>query len=177
MRVGPPTNSTVHADSGIEVIKGMADSAPVFPPHAKPMYSNAGFNLLGFVVKKVTGMEYTRAVRRYITGPLGLEHTTFLPADHVVIPSTGLWHADLGQNNPYVPFPPPPPKKRYNPVNLNFQCRRRILHRPRPRRSGAVDPFPHRSQPEMAKTTHLRTVLNPSHRVSVGNHAHDDAHQ
>lgn len=112
MRVGPPTNSTVHADSGIEVIKGMADSAPVFPPHAKPMYSNAGFNLLGFVVKKVTGMEYTRAVRRYITGPLGLEHTTFLPADHVVIPSRELWHADLSQNNPYVPFPPPPPQKK-----------------------------------------------------------------
>ncbi|KAF8544150.1 beta-lactamase/transpeptidase-like protein [Trichophaea hybrida] len=53
-------------------------------------------------LEKVTGMSYTSAVQRYITHPLGMNRTSFLPArTNLVIPSiAGLWHADLGQSNP-----------------------------------------------------------------------------
>ncbi|KAF8535214.1 beta-lactamase/transpeptidase-like protein, partial [Trichophaea hybrida] len=85
-----------------QVLQGMADSNPVFPSGLKPTYSNVGFNLLGFVIERETGMTYEDAVKKYITQPLGMSRTEFLPArTNGVIPArVGLWHADLGQFNP-----------------------------------------------------------------------------
>jgi len=151
----------------------MADSNPVFPPGLKPTYSNVGFNLLGFVIEKETGMTYEAAVKKYITQPLGMSRTGFLPArTNAVIPTVGLWHADLGQNNPYPSRP-----RSFSP--LTFQCRGCVRNRLGPLPPRTVNPHPNlppppsRHPPQLAKTRCLRhLVVNPSRRIPLGNHSH-----
>jgi CubicO group peptidase (beta-lactamase class C family) len=46
-------------------------------------YNNAGFVLLGRVLEEVCEQSYRRALQELILGPLSLEHSTFVPPDHV----------------------------------------------------------------------------------------------
>ena len=49
----------------------------IAPPGARASYSQAGFNLAGRVVEKVTGLTYERAVASLILSPAGLSHSFF----------------------------------------------------------------------------------------------------
>jgi CubicO group peptidase (beta-lactamase class C family) len=51
------------------------------PPGARPSYSQAGFNLIGRIIEKVTGLTYERAVASLLFEPLGLAHSFYLPSD------------------------------------------------------------------------------------------------
>jgi CubicO group peptidase (beta-lactamase class C family) len=51
------------------------------PPGARASYSQAGFNLLGRVIEKVTGLTYERAVASLLFEPLGLAHSFYLASD------------------------------------------------------------------------------------------------
>ncbi|PWU47823.1 serine hydrolase [Micromonospora globispora] len=53
------------------------------PPGARASYSQAGFNLIGRIIEKVTGLTYERAVASLLFEPLGLEHS-FYPASDVL---------------------------------------------------------------------------------------------
>ena len=49
----------------------------IAPPGARASYSQAGFNLAGRVVEKVTGLTYERAVASLVLSPAGLSHSFF----------------------------------------------------------------------------------------------------
>lgn len=48
-----------------------------FSPGAQWEYSNSAYSLLGYIIEDVTKMPYEQAIRRYIFGPLHMEHSGF----------------------------------------------------------------------------------------------------
>ncbi|MCI5957716.1 MAG: beta-lactamase family protein [Clostridiales bacterium] len=58
------------------------------PIGAKVRDSAMGFVLLGFVLEKVFGMPLDEAVKRFVTVPLGMSRTGFLPAGDDVAPAS-----------------------------------------------------------------------------------------
>ena len=48
-----------------------------FSPGTSWSYSNSGYSLLGFIISKVAGMPYEKAVRQYIFTPLKMTHSGF----------------------------------------------------------------------------------------------------
>jgi CubicO group peptidase (beta-lactamase class C family) len=59
----------------------MAELAQISPPGARASYSQAGYNLAGRIVEKVTGLTYERAVASLVFEPLGLSHSFFARND------------------------------------------------------------------------------------------------
>jgi CubicO group peptidase (beta-lactamase class C family) len=58
-----------------EIVARIAEGQPNFEPDTMHRYSNAGYNLLGFIVEKVGGQPYPDALRDRITLKLGLRNT------------------------------------------------------------------------------------------------------
>jgi D-alanyl-D-alanine carboxypeptidase len=58
-----------------ETLAFIARGTPDFEPGEKRSYSNAGYVLLGFVVEKLAGKPYQDALKKRITGKLGLKDT------------------------------------------------------------------------------------------------------
>jgi D-alanyl-D-alanine carboxypeptidase len=58
-----------------EVIARIAQGQPDFEPGSRTQYSNAGYNLLGYVVEKAGGKPYAEALKDRITSKLGLNDT------------------------------------------------------------------------------------------------------
>jgi D-alanyl-D-alanine carboxypeptidase len=58
-----------------ETLAFIAKGKPDFEPGEKRSYSNAAYVLLGFVVEKLDGKTYQDALRKRITGKLGLKDT------------------------------------------------------------------------------------------------------
>lgn len=57
-------------------------------PGSKVRISDMGFILLGFLLEKLFEMPLDKAVRQYVTGPLGLSRTGYLPASGNVAPAS-----------------------------------------------------------------------------------------
>jgi CubicO group peptidase (beta-lactamase class C family) len=86
-------NHTAGLDWGIIVDTGEGDDAlavyvaklaeleQIAPPGARASYSQAGYNLAGRIVEKVTGLTYERAVASLVFEPLGLSHSFFARDD------------------------------------------------------------------------------------------------
>ncbi|HEX6676583.1 MAG TPA: serine hydrolase domain-containing protein [Actinomycetes bacterium] len=86
-------NHTAGLDWGITVDTGEGDDALagyvaklaglklIALPGARASYSQAGYNLAGRVVEKVTGLTYERAVASLVFEPLGLSHSFFARDD------------------------------------------------------------------------------------------------
>jgi CubicO group peptidase (beta-lactamase class C family) len=53
----------------------------IAPPGTRASYSQAGFNLAGRIIEKVTGLTYERAVASLLLEPLGMAHSLYAPAD------------------------------------------------------------------------------------------------
>ena len=49
----------------------------IAPPGTRASYSQAGFNLAGRIVEKITGLTYERAVASLVLSPAGLSHSFF----------------------------------------------------------------------------------------------------
>jgi CubicO group peptidase (beta-lactamase class C family) len=58
-----------------EVVARIAQGQPDFEPDAQHKYSNAGYNLLGYIVEKVGGKPYQEALKERITSRIGLKDT------------------------------------------------------------------------------------------------------
>jgi D-alanyl-D-alanine carboxypeptidase len=58
-----------------EMLAFIAKGTPEFEPGEKRSYSNAGYVLLGFVIEKLDGKPYQDALKKRITGKLGLKDT------------------------------------------------------------------------------------------------------
>ncbi|MGZ5399265.1 MAG: serine hydrolase [Nocardioides sp.] len=69
---------------GDEALSDFARSLSGWRLHSEPgstfSYSNAGFELLGLLVSRVTGTTFEDAVRRQVLTPLGMRESTFLRA-------------------------------------------------------------------------------------------------
>ncbi len=86
-------NHTAGLDFGLIVDTGEGDDAlagyvaklagleQIAPPGARASYSQAGYNLAGRIVEKVTGLTYERAVAWLVLEPLGLQHSFFARDD------------------------------------------------------------------------------------------------
>jgi CubicO group peptidase (beta-lactamase class C family) len=59
----------------------LADLKLIAPPGARTSYSQAGYNLAGRIVEKVTGLTYESAVASLVLEPLGLTRSFFAPDD------------------------------------------------------------------------------------------------
>jgi len=59
----------------------MAELDLIGPPGARTSYSQAGYNLAGRIIEKVTGLTYERAVASLVLEPLGLQHSFFARDD------------------------------------------------------------------------------------------------
>jgi CubicO group peptidase (beta-lactamase class C family) len=59
----------------------MAELELVAPPGVRASYSQAGYNLAGRLVEKVTGETFERAVASLVLEPLGLQHSFFARDD------------------------------------------------------------------------------------------------
>jgi CubicO group peptidase (beta-lactamase class C family) len=55
----------------------MAELKLISAPGVRASYSQAGFNLAGRIIEKVTGLAYERAIARLVLEPLGLTHSFF----------------------------------------------------------------------------------------------------
>ena len=68
--------------SGREAAFHMAmEQRPQNPPGTKFVYSDINFELLGFIVEKVSGMALNEYALKHVFTPLGMRHTRFLPPD------------------------------------------------------------------------------------------------
>ncbi|MCF6403067.1 beta-lactamase family protein [Chitinophaga filiformis] len=71
-------------------------------PGFKFKYSNAATQLLGFILEQIYGMSYEQLVKKYITGPLNMAHTTAIFPDR----KQGLTRGHNGKGN-IMPYNPP----------------------------------------------------------------------
>ena len=69
----------------------MSGLALIAPPGVRASYSQAGYNLAGRVIEKVTGLPYEKAVTTLILGPTGLSNT-FFDLDDVIIRRFAVGH-------------------------------------------------------------------------------------
>jgi CubicO group peptidase (beta-lactamase class C family) len=61
------------------LLRDLAQTAPEAPPGTRVRYSDPGFITLGEVAAAAAGEPLDQAVRRLLTGPLGLASVTFVP--------------------------------------------------------------------------------------------------
>lgn len=60
-----------------EMISVFRDQPLDFPPGTKFSYTNSGYTLLGYIIEKVTGMSYEKALQQLIFKPLDLKNTGY----------------------------------------------------------------------------------------------------
>src|SRR5207248_1589157 len=66
--------------SGEETARQMASAEkPVTPPGAVFRYSDINFEVLGFLIEKISGMPLDQFAKKNVFEPLGMRTTTFLP--------------------------------------------------------------------------------------------------
>lgn len=64
-----------------EYVTAIAEAELLAPPGARASYSQIGFNLLGRVIEKVTGLTFEQAVQSLLLRPLGLSHSAYTAND------------------------------------------------------------------------------------------------
>jgi CubicO group peptidase (beta-lactamase class C family) len=69
-------------DALTRYVSALAGLPLIAPPGARPSYSQAGFNLAGRIVEKVTGLTYEKAVASLVFDPVGLSGAAGLPGNH-----------------------------------------------------------------------------------------------
>ncbi len=68
-------------DALARYVAKMAELKQVAPPGTRASYSQAGYNLAGRIVEKVTGLTYERAVASLLLEPLGLSQSFFTDSE------------------------------------------------------------------------------------------------
>jgi CubicO group peptidase (beta-lactamase class C family) len=76
------TSDTGEGDDALAgYVAKMAELELIAPPGTRASYSQAGYNLVGRIVEKVTGLTFERAVATLLFEPLGLLHSFFARDD------------------------------------------------------------------------------------------------
>ena len=68
-------------DALARYVSRLTELDQIAPPGARASYCQAGFNMAGRILEKVTGMSYERAVASLLFEPLGLAHSFFARDD------------------------------------------------------------------------------------------------
>lgn len=83
-----------------EYFEGFIKRHPVLPPYTAPVYSNAAYRILGYVVEAIAGSPYDAVLARSVVRPLGLKMTsTASPSGSgvgVIPPGDSGWGRPLG---------------------------------------------------------------------------------
>lgn len=58
-------------------VEKMDELKLIAPPGVRSSYSQAGYNLIGRIIEKVTGLTYEQAISSFVLEPLGLLHSFF----------------------------------------------------------------------------------------------------
>ena len=61
----------------VDLLKQLAEKPLDFSPNTKWSYSNTNYYLLGYLIKKVTGIEYDKAIEEFILKPLQMTNSGF----------------------------------------------------------------------------------------------------
>lgn len=80
----------------LQVIAMFRDKPLRFPPGDRYDYSNSNYNLLAFVIEKVSGLSYGDFLERNIFGPLGMKDTAHRGSDGVIVPLLATGYAPSG---------------------------------------------------------------------------------
>jgi CubicO group peptidase (beta-lactamase class C family) len=88
-----------------EFFKGIVQRHPIVPTSSTPIYSNAAFQILGYVVEAMAGDNYTKVLSDNVLKPLNLSRTFYDTPDSSlgVIPKTGgqeYWNFAMGDETP-----------------------------------------------------------------------------
>jgi CubicO group peptidase (beta-lactamase class C family) len=84
-------------DALARYVSRLGELEQVAPPGTRASYSQAGFNMAGRILEKITGMSYERAVARLLFEPLGLAHS-FFARDDIMTRRFSVGH-NLGQDD------------------------------------------------------------------------------
>ena len=68
-------------DALARYMRRLTELAQIAPPDARASYSQAGFNMAGRILEKVTGLSYEGAIASLLFEPLGLAHSFFARDD------------------------------------------------------------------------------------------------
>ncbi len=79
-----------------EILALIVKATPEFEPDAKYSYSNAGYQLLGLILEKVTGKSYEEALRTRITAKIGLTDTYLATGNIDVSKNEALTYMNFG---------------------------------------------------------------------------------
>ena len=71
-------------DALVRTVAKMAEMELIASPGTRPSYSQAGYDLLGRLIEKVTGHTFEQAMAQLIFEPLGLSHS-FFERDNIMI--------------------------------------------------------------------------------------------
>lgn len=92
-----------------QYFKGFTKSHPVYAPSTATIYSNAGYQILGYALENITGKSFPDLVEETIYKPLQLSSSSwrFPPSNNStsVITNPFVWSLDLGDETPYVSLP------------------------------------------------------------------------
>jgi CubicO group peptidase (beta-lactamase class C family) len=88
-----------------EFFNGLLQGHPIFPTSTTPIYSNAAFQVIGYVVEALSGENFQTVLEKAIIYPLKLTHTFYTtPSTKLgVIPSTQgeyYWNFAMGDETP-----------------------------------------------------------------------------
>ncbi|KAK2784471.1 hypothetical protein FQN53_008460 [Emmonsiellopsis sp. PD_33] len=88
-----------------EFFSGLLKAHPTAATSTTPIYSNAAFQILGYVVEKISGKSYESVLSEDLIKPLKLSDTSFSkPDDKVGVipgdPLTSFWAIDAGDETP-----------------------------------------------------------------------------
>ncbi|WP_165553662.1 serine hydrolase domain-containing protein [Kribbella capetownensis] len=116
-------------DALSEFARSLSDWRLQAEPGSAFAYSNAGFELLGLLLSRVTGTTFENAVRREVLAPLGMRDSTFLrsevPAHLAASPHVGMPLSVPEGSYPYTRRHAPSSSLHSNLVEL---CRWMVAH-------------------------------------------------
>jgi CubicO group peptidase (beta-lactamase class C family) len=78
---GIPVDTGEGDDALAANVAKLTEMELIAPPGSRASYSQAGFNLAGRIIEKVTGLTYERAVASLLLEPLGMAHSLYAPMD------------------------------------------------------------------------------------------------
>jgi CubicO group peptidase (beta-lactamase class C family) len=70
-----PLTAVCEDKTPMQLVDGIRNEKPAFPPGESWMYSNSGYLFLGIIIEKTSGMKYADYMQAKLFTPLGLEHT------------------------------------------------------------------------------------------------------
>jgi CubicO group peptidase (beta-lactamase class C family) len=85
------------------------DIVLMLPPNAQHKYSDLGYQLLGEIVTRVSGIPYPRYVRELILDPLGMAATGFEPLDRALLSRRAVGYSRRSFSDELHPEPAFPP--------------------------------------------------------------------